>query len=137
MEETNVRVIAEYGPAARSMSLRSTAPTPLVDVRPMLPRWCYAAALVVGIPVLFISPAGKDSEDLVRLERLAPKIERAQTLSPEATQTINRLIERQSVISDDQSDQMRRKAAIERITHAMKAKQDNSTSSTVAGAMSD
>src|SRR5512133_2169518 len=76
MEETNVRVIAEYGPAARSTPQRSTAPTPLVDVRPMLPRWCYAAALVVGIPVLFISPAGKDSEDLVRMERLAPKIER-------------------------------------------------------------
>jgi hypothetical protein len=32
---------------------------------------------------------------------------------------------------------MRRKAAIERIVHAMKAKQDSSTSSTVAGAMSD
>ena len=139
MEETNVKVIAEYGPAARSTSQRSTAPTPLVDVRPMLPRWCYAAALVVGIPVLFISPAGKDSEELVRLERLAPKIERAQTLSPDATQTISRLIERQSVVggADDQSHQMRRKAAIERITHAMKAKQDNSTSSTVAGAMSD
>ena len=75
----------------------------------------------------------------MRLERLAPKIERAQTLSPEATETINRLIERQGIVgsSDDQSDQMRRKAAIERITHAMKAKQDSSTSSTVAGAMSD
>jgi len=69
-----VRVIADYGPAARSPPPSFIAPTSRVDVRPTLPRWCCAAALVI-------------------LERLAPKIERAQTLSPEATQTISRLIE--------------------------------------------
>ena len=43
-----------------------------------------------------MSPAGRDVEDVAQLERLVPKIERAQTLSPEARDTINRLIARQS-----------------------------------------
>lgn len=136
-----MRVIAEYGPAGPSASRSSTAPRArmLSDLRPMLPRWGYTAALVVGIPTLFISPAGRDIEDVAQLERLVPKIERAQTLSPEARETINRLIERQSIVGgpDDQSHRMRRKAAIERITNAMKAKENRSTGSTVAGAMSD
>jgi len=88
-----VRVIAGYGPAARSPLPSFIAPTSGVDVRPTLPRWCCAAALVVGVPALFINPAARDSGKLAQLERLAPKIERAQTLSPEATQTISRLIE--------------------------------------------
>ena len=77
---------------------------------------------------------------MAQLKRLVPKIERAQTLSPEATQTISRLIERQSVVggADDPSHRMRRKAAaIERMIDVMKAKQDNTTSGTIGRAMSD
>ena len=88
-----MRVIADYGPAARSPPPSFIAPTSRVDVRPTLPRWCCAAELVVGVPALFINPAARDSGKLAQLERLAPKIERAQTLSPEATQTISRLID--------------------------------------------
>jgi hypothetical protein len=75
----------------------------------------------------------------VQLERLVPKIERAQTLSFEATQTISRLIERQSVVggAGDQPRQMRRKAAIERLIGAMQAKQNNSTGGTVGAAVND
>ena len=73
------------------------------------------------------------------LERLVPKVERAHTLLPDATQTISRLIERQSVVggAGDQSHQMRRKAAIERLIRAMQAKQDNSTAGTVGAAMNE
>ncbi len=132
-------VIAECGPAARGPPSGFIAPTSPIDVRATLPRWCCAAALVVGLPALFVSAAGRDSGAVAQLERLVPRIERAQTLSPEATQTISRLIERQSVAggAGDPSHQMRRKAAIERLIHAMKAKQDNATSGTVGRAMSD
>jgi hypothetical protein len=134
-----VGVIAAYGPVARSTPPSPITPTSRVRVRPTLPLWCYAVALVLGLPALFINPAGRDGDDLAQLQRLAPKIERAQTLSPEATQTISRLIERQSVVggAHDQSHQMRRKAAIERMIQAMKAKQDDSTGSAVAGVMRD
>jgi hypothetical protein len=134
-----VKVIADYGPAARRMLPSFLAPTSRVDAGPTLTRWCYTAALVVGLPALFVNPAGRDSGELAQLERLVPKIERAQTLSPEATQTISRLIERQSVVggAGDQSRQMRRKAAIERLIRAMQAKQDNSTGGTVGAAMND
>jgi hypothetical protein len=134
-----VRVIADYGPAAGRTLPSFIAPTSRVDARPTLTRWCYAAALVVGLPALFVNPAGRDREELAQLERLVPKIERAQTLSPEATQTISRLIERQSVVggAGDQSRQMRSKAAIERLIRAMQAKQDNSTGGTVGAAMND
>jgi hypothetical protein len=49
------------------------------------------------------------------------------------------LIERQSVVggAGDQSHQMRRKAAIERLIRAMQAKQDISTAGTVGAAMSE
>jgi hypothetical protein len=104
-----------------------------------LTRWCYTAALVVGLPALFVNPGGRDGDELAQLERVAPRIERAQTLSPEAAQTISRLIERQSVVdgAGDPSRRMRRKAAIERLIRAMQAKQDNSTGGTVGRAMSD
>jgi predicted HAD superfamily phosphohydrolase len=97
------------------------------DSRPLLRRWGYTAALVVGLLAVFVSPSGRDIEDLVQLERLVPKIERAQTLSPEARETIERLVARQSLAvgSNDQTHQMRRKAAIERVTSAMKAKEES------------
>ena len=81
-----------------------------------------------------MSPAGRDVEDVAQLERLVPKIERAQTLSPEARDTINRLIARQGTAGgrDDPSRQMRRKAAIERVTNAMQAKESIAAVSDVA-----
>jgi hypothetical protein len=103
------------------------------DRRP-LPHWCYTIALAVGLAAAFMSPAGRKVEDIAQLERLAPKIERAQTLSMEARETINRLIARQNLAGggDDPSHQMRRKAAIERITSAMQAKESIAAASDVA-----
>lgn len=117
--------------AQQVLTARSASRSPMsagagipADDRSMLPRWCWIAVLVAGFVAAFMSPAGRDVEDVAQLERLVPKIERAQTLSPEARDTINRLIARQSTAGgwDDSAHRMRRKAAIERVTSAMQAK---------------
>ena len=95
----------------------------------MTVRCCLAGAVSqrssLDSVAVFISPSGPDVEDVAQLERLVPKIERAQTLSLEAKETINQLIARQSIAGewDDPSHRKRRKAAIERVTSAMQAKE--------------
>ena len=122
-----MRAVAEQVPTAPSASRNSNSAAARIpaDDRPMLPRWCCITALVVGFVAVFMSAAGRDVEDVAQLERLVPKIEGAQTLSPQARETINRLIARQSIAGgwDDPSHRMRRKAAIERVTSAMQAKE--------------
>ena len=122
-----MRAVAEQVPTAPSASRNSNSAAARIpaDDRPMLPRWCCITALVVGFVAVFMSAAGREVEDVAQLERLVPKIDRAQTLSSEARETINRLIARQSIAGgwDDPSHRMRRKAAIERVTSAMQAKE--------------
>jgi len=122
-----VRFAAEQLPTAPSAWRSSSSAGARIpaDHRPLLPHWCYTTVLAVGLVAVFMSPAGRGVEDIAQLERLAPKIERAQTLSPEARETIDRLIARQNLADgrDDPSYQMRRKAAIERVTSAMQAKE--------------
>lgn len=129
-------VVAEQVPTVPSAARGSNfaGARTLADDRPMLPRWRYTTALAVGLVAVFMSPGGRDAEDVAQLERLVPKIERAQTLSPEARETINRLIARQTIARgwDDPSQQMRRKAAIERVTSAMQAKESIPAVSDVA-----
>ena len=131
-----MRAVAEQVPAAPSASrnFNSVGVRIPADDRPMLPRWCCITALVVGFVAVFMSPAGRDVEDVAQLERLVPKIERAQTLSQEARETINRLIARQSIAGgwDDPSLRIRRKAAIESVTSAMQAKENIPAVSDVA-----
>ncbi len=131
-----MRAVAEQVPTAPSASRNSNSATARIpaDDRPMLPRWCCITALVVGFVAVFMSAAGREVEDVAQLERLVPKIERAQTLSPQARETINRLIARQSIAGgwDDPSHRMRRKAAIERVTSAMHAKESIPAVSDVA-----
>ena len=129
-------VVAEQVPTAPSAprGFNFAGARTLADDRPMLPRWRYTTALAVGLVAVFMSPGGRNAEDVAQLERLVPKIERAQTLSPEARETINRLIARQTIARgwDDPSQQMRRKAAIERVTSAMQAKESIPAVSDVA-----
>lgn len=129
-------VVAEQVPTVPSAARGSNfaGARTLADDRPMLPRWRYTTALAVGLVAVFMSPGGRDAEDVAQLERLVPKIERAQTLSPEARETINRLIARQTTARgwDDPLQQMRRKAAIERVTSAMQAKESIPAVSDVA-----
>jgi len=122
--------IAEYGPTIPNVGWARVVPTP-ARLYSLWPRWCYGVALVVGFAALiFCRPAG-DIEDVARLERLIPKIERTQALSPEARDAVNRLVARHGIAtgSNDQSLEMRRKAAIERTTAAMNAKDISSTGS--------
>jgi hypothetical protein len=131
-----VRFAAEQLPTAPSAWRSSSSAGARIpaDHRPLLPHWCYTTVLAVGLVAVFMSPAGRGVEDIAQLERLAPKIERAQTLSPEARETIDRLIARQNLADgrDDPSYQMRRKAAIERVTSAMQAKESIAVVSDVA-----
>jgi hypothetical protein len=92
-------------------------------------RWCYVAALAVGFTALPLGHANRSNEDVAQLERLTPRIERARTLSPEAKEVIDRVVARQSILigSGDPSHDARRKLAIERITTAIKAKDDGAT----------
>jgi hypothetical protein len=131
-----VRSATEQVPTAPSAwrSFSSAGARIAADHRPLLPHWRYTTALVVGLVAVFMSLAGRDVEDVAQLERLAPKIERAQALSPEARETINRLIARQDLAGgrDDPSHQMRRKAAVERVTSAMQAKESIAVVSDIA-----
>jgi hypothetical protein len=113
-------------------TLRVTA-----DLHPMLPRWGYAAALVIGLSALIFIPPDRNTEEVARLERLAPEIERARALPPETRESINRLVARQSMLmgsGGQPSHEMRRKAAIDRVTSAMRAKEDSSPGRSIAGA---
>jgi hypothetical protein len=131
-----VGVVAKQVPTAPSAARGANfaGARTLADDRPMLPRWRYTTALAVGLVAVFMSLGGRDAEDVAQLERLVPKIERAQTLSPEARETINRLIARQTIARglDDPSQQMRRKAAVERVTSALQAKESIPAGSEVA-----
>jgi hypothetical protein len=103
----------------------------ITALHPTLPGWGYAAALVVGLSALVFIPPDRNFEEVARLERLAPEIERARALPPETRESINRLIARQSGLTGTagQSHETRRKAAIDRVTSAMRAKEDSSTGS--------
>ena len=77
-----------------------------------------AAACLVIVP----SP-NSALQDVARLERLAPEIERARSLSPDAREAIGRVTARTTLAGfSDPSQEARRKTAIERITGAMKTK---------------
>ena len=122
--------IDEYGPTASGRgSNPRAARVAAADFHPILMRWSYTAAFIIGLSILFFSPRDRNAEDIIQLERLVPQIERAQTLAPEAREAINQLIARQSTLaaSHDQSQEMRRKLAIDRAANAMKAKNDSAT----------
>ena len=83
------------------------------------------------LPVVSSRLPAKTFQDVAQLERLAPEIERAQTLSPETKDAIGRLVARQtrSRVQAIHRRKLRRKAAIERITGAMKAKEASTVAS--------
>ncbi len=93
---------------------------------PVFRHWYYFTALAV-VPFVFVAipSPNRAMQDIAQLEQLAPKIERAPTLSPASREMIDRLVARQTAIigSSDPSQEARRKAAIDRVSSAMKAKQ--------------
>jgi hypothetical protein len=120
----------EYGSGAAGAIRSSDFQRAGVLARVHAPRlhWCYVAALAVGFTALPLGLPNLSNEDIAQLERLTPRIERARTLSPEAREAIDRVVARQSVLigSGEPSHDLRRKLAIERITTAIRAKENGS-----------
>jgi hypothetical protein len=100
----------------------------LADAHAKRRRWWYGAALAAALVAVPFCYPDRDLEEVVQLERLVPRIERAQALSSETRDVIARMVARQSAIvgSSGQARDMRRKLAIERATKALKAKEGSS-----------
>jgi hypothetical protein len=84
----------------------------------------YVAMLTVGIALLALTPAflASPQQNVALLERLAPRIERAHTLAPETRDAILKVVERVRQAPVDARTSERREIALERISHALKAK---------------
>jgi hypothetical protein len=91
----------------------------------MISRWVYIAAGTITVALLCLIPAQDARRHVALFERLAPKIERAQTLSPETHEAISRLVQsaRLRTPPSDAPYDVRRQAAIDRVANALKAKQ--------------
>ena len=121
--------VAEYRaaiPGSASNSKPSEVGRALTPV-----RWTLLSALAIVPAVAFIilpSPNGA-LQDVARLERLAPQLERAPSLSAEARDAVSRIATRTgSLALNDPSQETRRKAAVERINSVLTANQAASAS---------
>ena len=121
----------EYGAAVSAPTANCDPDRALVVTRQLLafPRWYYLTALVL-LPVVFVILPDKNLQDVVQLERLAPN-RRAQALAPEARDLISRMVARQGALAgpDGSAQELRRTAAIEQVTHAMKPKEPDTIAS--------
>ncbi len=121
---------AEYDAAGSASAGNCSPQRALIAIDWTLPspRWSYLAALaaLVAVACLVSLPSPNNAlQDVAWLERLAPQIERAQGLSPDAREAIGRVTARTSALAElsNPSQEARRKAAIEQIAGAMKAKE--------------
>ena len=80
-----MHAIFEYGAAVPAPTANCDPDRALIVTRQLLafPRWYYLTAFVL-LPVVFVILPDKNLQDVAQLERLAPRIERAQALAPEA-----------------------------------------------------
>ena len=88
----------------------------------MRPRWFFLASLAVVAVLLATTFIPTHRQDIAVLDRLAPRIERAQTLAPETRDAIMRLVDRARVSTGDPRHSVRRTATIERVTEAIKTR---------------
>jgi hypothetical protein len=104
----------------------------------MKSRWIAIAALTLGVLGLFLAPTfvGNHNQEVAVLERLAPKVERTQSLAPETRDAIMQLVERVRSAPVDQRTDSRRAIAIDRIAAALNAK-DGSRELTSVGRGTD
>jgi hypothetical protein len=87
----------------------------------MRPRWFFLALLAVcALVAATVVPSPR--QDVAVLDRLAPRIERTQTLTPQARDTIMQLVDRARVPTGDARTDVRRSVTIERVTTAIKAR---------------
>jgi hypothetical protein len=88
----------------------------------MRPRWFLLASTIVVCALIVATHIPTPRQDIAVLDRLAPRIERAQTLSPQTREAIQQLVDRARVSTGDARNDMRRTVTIERVTDAMKAR---------------
>lgn len=120
---------AEYDAAGPASTTNCSPERTLIAIDWTLPSpgGAYLAALaaVTAVCLIVLPSPYKTLQDVALLERLAPEIERARSLSPDAREAIGRVTARTSTFAgfSDPSQEARRKAAIEQITGAMKTKE--------------
>ena len=116
---------AEYDAAGPASAANGNPEQSLIatDWTLMAQRWSYLAALAAVACLVIVPSPNSALQDVARLERLAPEIERARSLSPDAREAIGRVTTRTTLARfSDPSQEARRKTAIEQITGAMKTK---------------
>ena len=88
-------------------------------------HWYYGAAGLGIATALFMAVPSQNVDGIARLERLAPRIERAHVLPPDTKDAISGLLARQRALTGSHNGavESRRRSAIERVTSAMQAKQ--------------
>jgi hypothetical protein len=97
----------------------------------MRPRWFFLASLAIVGALLAATLLPTPRQDVAVLDRLAPRIERAQMLAPETRDAIQQLVDRARVSTGDLRSDMRRSVTIERVTDAMKTRGGPELSSSV------
>ena len=88
----------------------------------MKPRWFFLASITVVCVLIAASLLPTPRHDIAVLDRLAPRIERAQTLAPETRDAIMRVVNRARMSTGDPRNDARRTMTIERVTEAVKAR---------------
>ena len=88
----------------------------------MRPRWFLLASIAVVCALIAATFVPTPRQDVAVLDRLAPRIERAQTLAPETRDAIMQVVDRARVPTGDPRYDVRRSVTIERVTDAIKAK---------------
>jgi hypothetical protein len=99
----------------------------------MRPRWFLLAATIVVCALIVATYVPTSRQDIAVLDRLAPRIERAQMLAPETRDAIQQLVDRARVSTGDARNDMRRTVTLERVTDAMKARGDGPELSSSVG----
>jgi hypothetical protein len=85
--------------------------------------WCRMVAAAALLAMLFVAVPDDDLAGIVRLERLAHNIEDAPELSLQARHASRRLVlQQREIVGLNPTYETRRKAAIERLTAAINAK---------------
>src|SRR5262245_198865 len=89
----------------------------------MRPRGFLIAStttVVCALIVATVTPTHR--QDIAVLDRLAPRIERAQTLAPETRAAILQLVDRAQLSTGDPRYELRRSATIARVTDAIRTR---------------
>jgi len=88
----------------------------------MRPRWFLFASVAAVVALIAGTFIPTSRQDVAVLDRLAPRIERAQTLAPETRDAIMQVVNRARASTGDTRYNARRSATIERVTEAIKAR---------------